>query len=249
MTLSSHGGEVVSVDEAALEPDNAAAVEAHTACIACGAARSGPFCSRCGQREIRGRYTLRGFLGNTLRRTVGEEGALNTVHRLSTHPGRVVHEYLAGCTVRYVHPAAYLLLTAALFTLVGRLLLGSTGAAQSDRAFVLLVIPILAAVSRVLFWRGRYNYAEHLIAVTYITAHSVLILAVLTIGTIIVPQQHLGVYAMAGVGAAVAFFAWAYSRIFEKHPWLAAVAAIVTLVIGTIGWLVALTSVVKMMSA
>jgi hypothetical protein len=89
-------------------------------CVTCGTPRTGPWCSACGQRELAGRHTLTGFVRGAFRRVVGEEGALHTALQLFRRPGVVVRDYVAGRTVRYVHPVAWLLLSVALLTIVGR---------------------------------------------------------------------------------------------------------------------------------
>ena len=217
---------------------------AESACVTCGADRSGPFCSQCGQRQPTGRNTLRGFAVTILRRSGGEEGAVNTVRQLATAPGLVIHDYWVGRTVRYVHPAAYLLLMAALFAVVSNSLGGPTNAAESDRLFLLLVIPFVAGTSRVLFWRTQYNYAEHLIAVMYLAGQVLLIATILFFGTLIVPQSLIGVYSMMCLGVGVGYFVWAYSRIFGRRPWLAAGAGLAALVLGTLGWAAAVFAIV-----
>lgn len=208
-----------------------------TACVTCGAVRSGPFCGQCGQRHVAGRQTLRGFAAGVLRRAVGEEGALVTVKQLAVRPGQMIRDYLAGRTVRYVHPATYLLLAAAVFALVSSALGGATGAGESDRLFALLVIPIVAAACRVLFWRGAYNYAEHLIAVTYLAAQALLLLVLLYCGTLLVPQIFVGWFAAVSIVLSTAYFSWGYSQIFEQRPVLAAGGALAALLVGVVVWL------------
>jgi hypothetical protein len=208
-----------------------------SACVTCGAVRYGPFCSECGQREIIGRYTLRMVATSALRRTVGEEGALTTIKQLVVRPGWVIRDFLSGRSVRYVHPATYLLLTAAIFAVVSSTLGNATGGGESDQLFALLIIPFVAAAARVIFWRGSYNYAEHLIAVVYLAAQAILFLAVLYVGVLIVPQALIRWFAVVPLAVCVGYFVWGYSQMFEQRRLLVAGRALAALLIGTVAWL------------
>jgi hypothetical protein len=95
---------------------------------------------------------------------------------------------------------------------------------------------LIAGVSRACFWRGPFNYAEHLIAVLYLAAQSLLILTLLYFGTLVVPQNFIGSYAAACLSVSVAYFVWGYSQVFNRRPWLAVAASMVSLVLGSIIW-------------
>jgi hypothetical protein len=140
-------------------------------CANCGATCNDRYCAACGQRRFTGRHTLRSLAGGVLSRVFNtEEGIGHTIAQLTVRPGTMIREYLSGRTACYTHPAAYLLIAAAVFTLGLQLVAASTGAGDENRIFALMIIPFVAAASRALFWRGRYNYAEHLIAVMYLCA-------------------------------------------------------------------------------
>ena len=205
-------------------------------CATCGAACADRFCGKCGQRQSIGRHTLRGLAAAAARRSVGEEGAFHTMKLLSTRPGQVIRDYVAGRTVRYVHPAAYLLLTVAVFAVVARALGGATGAGESDRLFTLLIIPFVAAASRLLFWRDGYNYAEHLIAAIYLAAHAVLILVVFLVIGFVLPQGMVGAVGALAVLSSMVYFTWGYSQVFAAHARSAAARAIVALLLGAVLW-------------
>ena len=208
-------------------------------CVTCGASRSGPFCPQCGQRELSGRHTLRGFIAGALRRALGEEGALRTARELTTKPGAVIRNYLAGRTVHYVNPITYFLLAAAVFTIVGRVVAGASGAPESDKIFAFLIIPFVAGASRVFHWRGSYNYAEHLIPVLYLGAQTLLFLALLYPFVLVVPREQTGSFAVFCAVLGISYFVWGYSRVFRQRAWLAAVLGLMALVAGGIVWLAA----------
>ena len=206
-------------------------------CQTCGAPCNGRFCAQCGQREFKGRHTLRRFVAGALQRTVGEEGALHTARQLTVRPGRVIRDYLAGRTIRYVHPATYLLLGVAFFALVLGVVGGPTGAGETERLFTLLVIPFVVVASRMVFWRGPFNFAEHLIVVLYLAGHVLVILAATYGVVLLVPRSFAGSAALAWFAIGAGYFVWGYSRIFEERPIRAAGAALAALSIGILVWL------------
>src|SRR5690606_6820249 len=219
-------------------------------CLSCGAARTGPYCAQCGQRELRGRHTLRGMAAAFLGRVLDlDHGLLHTVHQLTVRPGTVVRDYLAGRTVPYTNPVAYLLLCFAAFAITARVFGGATGS-EDDRALTALVVPFIAAVSRVLFWRTRLNYAEHLVLVLYLLGHVALILAVLQ--AVLLPAVRggpgtvvSGIVVFGALGIAIAYFGWAFSRIFPARPWLAAAGGLAALAAGAVLWAFVLISLLR----
>jgi len=159
----------------------------------------------------------------------------------------MIRDYLAGGTVRYVHPATYLVLAAAVFALVSSAPGGATGAGEAERLFALLVIPIVAAACRLLFWRESFHYAEHLIAVTYLGAQALLLLALLYCGALLAPQAIVGWFAAASLVLSAAYFTWGYSQIFERRPLLAAGGALAALLVGTAAWLGVTVAIVTLL--
>lgn len=217
------------------------------ACVTCGTPSPGVFCPACGQRQPTTRYTLRSLAAGALRRTIGEAGALRTLWLLTVRPDRVITDYLGGRTVRYVHPAAYLLLATATFALVVRALDGPTGAGESDKLLALLIIPFIAAAARVLFWPEKSNFAEHLIAVMYLAAQVVIFLAACFVGTRLVPESAWDTYAAACAVLGAGYFAWAYGRAFAGGHWWSVLRAAIALVAGIAAWVGSVMALVSLL--
>lgn len=222
--------------KAQAEPAGTLSADA-SSCANCGETCRGPYCSACGQRQLRGRHTLRGLARGIVDRVFNAEaGLIHTAIQLTVRPGGMIQEYLAGRTVRYMHPAAYVLVSAGAFALSTRLFAGSTGAGEGDRIFTLLLIPLVAAGSRVLSWRGRYNYAEHLIAVMYLCAHVVLGLAVLFVAVPFMSGSLLTPYAVTTLAASGGYFLWGYSRLFPGRRVLGVLVGVGAVVLGGASW-------------
>lgn len=230
-----------------LAPEEAATRTAeHAVCISCGAERMGPYCSRCGQREMRGRHTLRGMATGVLARILNlESGFIHTAVGLTVRPGTVISDFIAGRTRPYTNPVAYLVVAFAAFALMNGVLGGGTGGGD-NRVFAALLIPFIAAASRVIFLRGRLNYAEHLILVMYLFAHVVLGLAA---AHLLIPFASDVVLRRMGVAVAVAaaaLIAWSYSRIFTRRiP--AAIGGLAAVAAGAALWMFALIRILNLL--
>ena len=82
---------------------------------------------------------LRGVAATFLGRVLDvDHGLLHTVHWLTVRPDRVVRDYLAGRTVPYTNPVAYLLLCFAAFAIAVRVFGGTTA---SEDYWVLTASP------------------------------------------------------------------------------------------------------------
>lgn len=216
-------------------------------CVTCGAIRTGPWCSLCGQELTSGRHTLRRLVLGGLSRVVGvDSGFMHTAAGLTVAPHRVVTDYLAGRTVRYTHPFAYLVIAFATFALIGEVLtVNVTGGGASNRAMTALVVPFVALTSRIVFLRARFNLAEHLILVVYLFAQLALLLAFLQVLVPLMNVTAMRVLLLAALVAGASYFVWTYSRIFAARPVLAGAGALVTLWSGVVLWAVALMLLVR----
>ena len=218
-------------------------------CVSCGAERTGPYCAQCGQRELRGRHTLRSMAAAFPGRVLDlDRGLLHTVHGLTVRPGTVVRDYLAGRTVPYTNPVAYMLLCFAAFAITANVFGGATGT-ENDRVLTAFIVPFVAAVSRLLFWRTRLNYAEHLVLVLYLVGHVALILAVLQAVVSLALHGEPGTVAsgilLVALGIPIAYYGWAFSRVFPSRPWLAAAGGLAALAGGAALWLLAIVALVR----
>jgi hypothetical protein len=213
-------------------------------CASCGEPRTGPYCAQCGQREMQGRHTLRSMIGGALGRLLNlERGFVHTAWKLTVAPGAVIRDFLAGRTVRYAHPFGYLLIAVAAFALLAQPLGVVTGGGN-DRVFVLLLVPFVAGVSRLLFWRAELCFAEHLIVGMYAFGHIVLLLTLLQPATLLLGGAALRMLVVGALILAVAYLAWAYSRVFSARPLLAALGGLAALAGGIVVWGVAMTLIV-----
>jgi hypothetical protein len=175
----------------------------------------GQFCHRCGAKIVRERLTRWGFfvqLGQTVFNT--DSSIWWTVGHLCYAPGKVCRGYIEGVRKRYLRPVAYLFFVASLYGLTILLSDGEvryfhedfalgftsydegTGLSEEERArrlrplaltFVLLSIPILSLISRLIYRRVGFNFAEHLVINAYYMGQLLLLNLVLKFLQVLFP--------------------------------------------------------------
>lgn len=174
-------------------------------CKNCGNTLNGNYCSDCGQKANTGRINFRSF-AYSLSRSVFhvDKGLLYTIKELAIRPGKMIRGYLAGKRVNYFAPFAFVIITAAVYTLVFRLL-GDTPKVQvvSDSAdhqekimrlndviatimtdhyalAMLCLLPFFSLSTFLFFKKSGFNFWEHLVINSYISGMGVIIDTVMT---------------------------------------------------------------------
>jgi len=230
------------------------------ACATCGALHHGDFCNGCGQRAVRGRFTVRTIVAHLVTDAFDlNRGLLFTAVALFRRPGEVVREYVSGATVRYTNPVKYLVVCVAL-VVFATIQLGATGevaggfaegfgteaAVEAQRVTELLnrymnvlmalAVPFMAAASRLLFRRARLNYAEHLIFNLYVYAQqSLLFLPFVPLWGLRLPAFKL-LLLLAYCLAMLVYYAWAATSFFGERTVPGVLRALATQAMGGIAY-------------
>lgn len=195
-------------------------------CRNCNTSLSGPYCSVCGQRQVRRLQfgAVRQEAWQSYR--VFEFGLLRAAWRLLRAPGHVAREYVWGARTRHLHPLKLLLpaIGVLLLVLTRANHLSSANAALNQAmewvrmyanwSISLGVFAIFLASVLVQRWRQPYNLTEHLVLAVY--AHFLVICA------------NLLLWLPVLVWRAPDFLAW--HQWFRAWPMDAIEALIVTLV-------------------
>ncbi|HEX2094868.1 MAG TPA: DUF3667 domain-containing protein [Longimicrobiaceae bacterium] len=169
------------------------------ACASCGTPLGGEYCSACGQRVHRERFTLRSVFMRLVTDAFDlNRGLLFTALALFRRPGEAVREYVGGATVRYTNPVKYLVICVALAVFasvqagithdIASGMAEGAGAAAQVRAqqvsdllaqymnlFMVLAVPFMTLASRLVYRRAGFNFAEHLIFNLYVYAQQSLL--------------------------------------------------------------------------
>ncbi len=175
----------------------------------------GQYCHHCGAKIVRKRLTLWGFFALIGQIVFNVDSSVwRTVGGLCYAPGKVCRGYIQGVRKRYLMPMAYLFFIASLYGLAILLSKGEVNYFHEDIAlgfishdegaglkeeeverqlrplaltFILLSIPLIALVSRLVYRRAGYNFAEHLVISLYYMAQLLLFNLVYSFLTAIVP--------------------------------------------------------------
>jgi hypothetical protein len=188
-----------TVGDSYIAPMKQTANEELATCLNCGAPLGGRFCSACGQDSRAGRLSFRDILSNVADEVFKLDLPIaRTVIDLTWRPGRVASEYVAGRRQSFTNPLKYCLLVTAITLLwmqiwpiqiePGDMPVDSEAAALKQAsleavavvqawavrlgaAITLLLLPILAAFSRLFFLRAGRNFAEHCALGLYVHGH------------------------------------------------------------------------------
>jgi hypothetical protein len=203
-------------------------------CKNCTHAFEGLYCYHCGQPAATRRITTREILTDTLFSVVKvNRGFLFTARELSLRPAKAIRHYLAGQRVTYYAPHKYLFFIGAVtsfltsryhtfsgeYTAAGAFAGGAHsffGAffAYADAYATLInivTIPVFALFSFLLFRRSGYNYAEHLVLNTYITAQQLLLFIGWLVLSRVLPVRTDGLLGLY-VALTLAYNLWVYAR-------------------------------------
>lgn len=167
-------------------------------CKNCGNSVEANYCSYCGQSTKTERIDLPYLFHNLIYSFFHiDKGILYTMKELTLRPGKAIRDYLDGKRVGLFKPFSYLLIPAAIyvFIYIGLDLpvyysnvyteeipeidaLGESYANWINNHLgiaQLILIPVVAFFSFVLFRKSGYNYGENLVINTYIGGHALLL--------------------------------------------------------------------------
>ncbi len=169
-------------------------------CLNCGHHFTGLYCPACGQKLRVVPFTM-GFMVYSFFESnfSFEKGILRTIKGLAYKPGKVVNDYIKGITNPYYTPLKYVFVAASFSALlmIGTGLFDDTIATQATKpglteqqkdvskrmmGFIsnymsllsIVYLPFAAWISKLLFKKARYNFAEHLVFNSYILGQSTL---------------------------------------------------------------------------
>lgn len=217
-----------------------------SACVSCGTRLSGAVCSACGQRVLP-RVTLRSLAGRYAGSVVHAATSLvHTVRQLLVRPERAIEDVLDGRTVSYMGPFAF----AALSVAAAGLALAYSGANLGHDGWIFsIAAPVfLAGAARVVFPRGRHNYAEHLVANLYLVGIDCLLTVPLWLASPLLPRRVALDLFVGGLAAIAALHIRALARM-EGGGWVARVLAILTAGVAVVSLLLSLAVMVQIVKA
>ncbi len=168
-------------------------------CKNCDHHFKGNFCPHCGQSAKVEAIGVKYFLHDIPHSIFHiDKGFGYTFKELLLRPGKTLREYLAGKRVKHFRPFAYVVLMAALYILLSGLIRKATvffgtqmGMAvtygklgffwQYLSVFFFIMIPFASFATWFVLRKEKYNYWEHFLINTYLTAQMSLLLLLIEI--------------------------------------------------------------------
>ncbi len=226
-------------------------------CKNCGEILYGAYCSTCGQKVISERITIRYIFSELFNIFTNlDRGFLHTIKMLFTAPGEMIRNYLNGQTLRYYHPLRFLVVTIAISVAIN-LSLGvydrqqseiqsMVGKPQSEQIVAaqqrlnqevkkylnfipMIMIPLLAAFSYLLFSKRYWNYAEHLVLHSFLQGQFALIgLPVLIVSAFFPGQQYSFITLIFMLAIGLFYGAYVFRQFFQIGVWQATIKYLLT---------------------
>ena len=158
------------------------------ACKNCSSIYNGNFCPNCGQSSHETRINAHYFLHDIPHSIFHVDGGFfNTLKMLFSKPGLMIEEFLEGKRIRYFRPFGYVMVMTAVSTFLTKMLEWSKYQLLQTNTqiipvknynffehyfsiFIFLMIPVASFVTWFFFFNKKYNFWEHILVNTYISA-------------------------------------------------------------------------------
>lgn len=208
-------------------------------CKNCNTEYAGVFCPACGQKLITERFTIREGIFNVVGIVFNfDRGLWPTIYGLLVRPGEVLREYTSGITVKYFHPFRFLFLMLTISVLLmaafgindylqGEYATKISGHPLSDPVKEMMTIinsynhlliassmPVLALASWLFFRSRNYNYAEHLIIVSYAFGVTVF-LGLLIMPIYFINKEAYAWFSSSSLLITIIYFTYVYLSLFK----------------------------------
>ncbi|WP_417590190.1 DUF3667 domain-containing protein [Owenweeksia hongkongensis] len=210
-------------------------------CKNCNTEYAGVFCPACGQKLITERFTIKEGISNVIGVVFNfDRGLWPTIYGLLVRPGEVLREYVSGVTVRYFHPFRFLFLMLTISVVLmatlgindylqGEYATKISGHPISDPIKEMLTLmnsyshlliassmPVLAFASWLFFRKKGYNYAEHLIIVSYAFGVTVF-LGMLIIPVFFIDEEAYAWLSSFSILITLGYFTYVYLSLFQER--------------------------------
>jgi hypothetical protein len=226
-------------------------------CKNCDASLDGRFCRNCGQKSDVRRITF-GYVSHEFFHAIthADKGFLLLIKKLLVQPGIVAREYVEGKRKKYFNPLSFIVITSAInayisyktgyFTAVGS---GQSGGGGNRRmpammveAFkisnengkllsLILIVPLLAFLSWLLFRRSKYSMAETFVLNSFIVGQSHVIRTLIFIPWFLLAPNMSGINLAVFELLLLVYLIIAYRQFFHQNVFLTILKCVLTMVL------------------
>ncbi len=151
-------------------------------CLNCGHIALKKHCPKCGQKTSTHRFTLSSIFDYAVLNAYLSlnAGLIFTIKELLLRPGHAVREYLQGKRAKYLNAFSLFLVMLAFSLLISSFIKDDNNdiargvytqlRRDYPRLMVVAEIPVLSVIMLLCFRKIKFNFAEHLVAATYLSA-------------------------------------------------------------------------------
>lgn len=230
-------------------------------CKNCGNKFEGNYCNICGQKIINNRFTFGVFFKDAIENIFNlESGFFFTIQQLLLNPDKTIKEYLSGRTKVYFNPIKFLLVIAgisALFVIISKTYdnsiqlttnLTNNLIEQSEElppfaiklmaflktylnVIMIIIVPFYAFSFKLLFFRTKLYYTEHLIINCYAFGIGHLLSIIVSFIFLFIPNS-TAIDMVSGFIILLAVYIYFYQRITERKLLGTILFSIFSMVIG-----------------
>lgn len=230
-------------------------------CKNCQSTFEGIYCSKCGQKYIEDRFSLRQILRDLFQMITNlEKGFWFTMRELLVRPDQVIKAYLSGITVKYYNPFRYYFIIIAVSALLQvslgifdlqqtairdtfnpnmseeelqRQLAIMEGVKKFLNFIPLIILPFVSTFFYWIFRKRGWNFAEHLISSTYIYGQTAVLGLFVLLGLYFFPQ-YISYSIPVSFLISSLYFGFVYRKIFSMSFGKAFFLSLISLVGGFI---------------
>lgn len=238
-------------------------------CLNCGAVNDSKFCKECGQATNTHRLSVGHILEEIAHYfTHADKGFIFIIKEMFIRPGRVVEEYIAGKRKKYFNPFTFLLICSTVsaylywklsyYTNISAqqsthrapnemsdLMLQTSGLMEKyGKIVTILMLPLLASISKLLYLRRSYNYAEHLAIQAFVLAQTSIINIFITLISYYFFPNSYFIFNMLFQLSFLLYMAIVFSKVFKEHILLSVLKSLAFLILFVLSyWVIALAAV------
>ncbi len=238
-------------------------------CLNCGSVNDSKFCKECGQSMNTHRLTVGHILEEIAHYfTHADKGLFFIIKEMFTRPGQVVEEYIAGKRKKYFNPFTFLLICSTISAYlywklsyytsisvqqsgnrtpseINTLLMQTSHLMEKyGKIVTILMLPLLAGISNLLYFRRAYNYAEHLTIQAFVLAQTSIINIFITLFSYYFFPNSYFIFNMLFQLSFLLYMAIVFSRVFKEHLLLSILKSLAFLILFVLSyWVIALSVV------
>lgn len=236
-------------------------------CKNCDSTISSKFCPECGQKANVGRLSIGSIVHDILHYfTHADKGLIFIIKEMFLRPGTVIEEYISGKRKKYFNPFTFMLLCSTVSAYlywklqyytsihtqqktvqdnseINKLIIqSSTIMEEYGKIITIFMLPLLAIISYLFYYRKKFNYAEHLTIHTFILAQtSIINIFVTVISYYFFPESYF-VFNMIFQLVFLLYLTIVFSSVFKEHILISFLKSIGFLILFIISyWIITLS--------